>query len=100
MSRDAQTIPIKITDYIQEHFRDDFLFEVAVLMTVGFSVINIFINSAVPATVIGMDVTRELAPLVVLKFLHNGSNAVLNTNDVSTLIVALDRSVSPWIGDL
>ena len=28
MSRDAQTIPIKITDFIQEHFREDFLFEV------------------------------------------------------------------------
>jgi len=34
MSRDTQTIPTKITDYIQEHFREDFLFEVKKIILV------------------------------------------------------------------
>ena len=34
MNRATQAIPIKITDYIQEHFREDFLFEVKKILHV------------------------------------------------------------------
>ena len=34
MSRDTQTIPMKITDYIQDHFREEFLFEVKTIIQV------------------------------------------------------------------